>query len=158
MALDMDCVDCAVAGVVLMFNQYKNVRDQLDGLNADLLELKEKYDSYVQGIREIFDDLPITLDEGRGLATEINALRKTVKAYQDAEVPHLGGLPTQLILYRVGAGPIQSWSCGTDGFDRHARIIAEKPGVEEVVYYKAVSRTRNKIGGDEVGEYEELGE
>lgn len=158
MALDMDCVDCAVAGVVLMFNQYKNVRDQLDGANTDLMELKEKYDSYVQGIREIFDDLPTTKDEAEDLAREVNALRKVVKAYEDAQVPHLGTLPTQLILYDTGTGPIQSWSCGTDGFNRHARIIAEKPGVEEVVYYKAVGRIRNKIGGDKVGKYEELGE
>lgn len=156
--LDMDCVDCAVAGVVEMFNAYKNLRDQLDAANTDYMELKDKYDNYVGAMRDIFDVLPITLEEAEKHEAEVTALKKAVKEYKEAEVPHLGGLPTQLILYRVGTGPIRSWSCGTDGFNRHARLIAEKPGVEEVVYYKAVGRVRNKIGGDEDGEYEELGE
>lgn len=158
MALDVECTECAIAGVVLMFNQYKNIRDQLDGANADLIELKQKYDSYVDGVRQIMDDLPTTVGEAENLAREVNSLRKTVKAYQEAEVVHLGGLPTHLILYSMAGGPIRSWSCGNDGFDRHAKLIAEKPGVEEVMYYKAVGRVRNKVGGGEVGEYEELGE
>jgi len=153
-----ECAECATRGVLKMFNDYTTVRDQLDAVNADYMELQDKYDNYVAGIRDILHDLPINADEAESLAREVNALRKSVKEYQDAQVAHLGGLPVDLILYDTGPGPVRSWSCGSDGFEHHAKRIAQKLGVTEVVYYKAVGRIRNKPGGDEVGEYEELGE
>lgn len=153
-----ECAECATRGVLKMFNDYTAVRDQLDAVNAEYMELLDKHVKYVGRMRALSDHLPITADALENLTTEVVALRKAVKEYQAAEPSRSGGLPVDLILYDAGPGPVRSWSGGSDGFEHHAKRIAQKPGVTEVVYYKAVGRSRNKSGGDEVGEYEELGE
>jgi len=161
MAIDMECAECAecaTRGVLKMFNDYRVLRDRLDAVNAEYMELHDKYDNYFSGIRDIFNDLPMNPDEAENLDREVNALRKAVKEYQEAAVGYLGGLPVNLILYHTEDGLMRSWSCGTSGFEHHAKRIAQKPGVTEVVYYKAVGRIRNQPGGDEVGEYEEYKE
>lgn len=154
----------AITGIIEILRMYEALRDRLDAANVDYLELNDKYrdlcDSYqrqAERMRRLSADFPMTPDDLEALVEKAQDLEAQLKAYKEAAVL-VDTLPNDLILYRVtyGAGPALYERTGTMNHESHVRRIAQRADVAEVIYYKAVGRIRNPLGGDQIGEYERI--